>query len=257
MMYLNNFAAAIRVNGKVLKEFKDTVYIPFGSEYEIRLKNLSHNQRCGVDITIDGQSVTDGRVIVDIDQTLDLERFIKNRDCGNRLKFIERTSKIEDHRGIKIDDGLIVIKYTFEKTPYRYQNLCKEIHLGGDPWDYKTMPMKYGGSRTYKSTSTALNSVSSSLHDGVSATGSSNSLQTEAGITVGGSMSDQKFKTTHWYGDEVTNQLIIKLCGETDDNKRIREPINVRSNIQCNNCGTMNKVSHKYCCECGSALELV
>ena len=114
MMYKNNFAAAIRVNGKILKEFKDTVYVPFNSEYEIRLKNLSPSQRCGVSITIDGQSVTDGRVIVDIGQTLDLERFIKNHDHGNRFKFIERTSKIEEHRGIKIDDGLIVIKYTFE-----------------------------------------------------------------------------------------------------------------------------------------------
>ena len=30
MMYGNKLAAAIKVNGKVLREFKDTVYIPFG-----------------------------------------------------------------------------------------------------------------------------------------------------------------------------------------------------------------------------------
>jgi hypothetical protein len=257
-MYSNNFAAAIRVNGKILKEFKGKVYVPFNSEYEIRLKNLSPSQRCGVSITIDGQSVTDGRVIVDIGQTLDLERFIKNHDYGNRFKFIERTSKIEDYRGIKIDDGLILIKYTFEKTPYRYQNLCNEIMLGDNPWDFPMRSMRTMSSSggRYGSSSTTLNSVSASLHDG-SATMDSNSLQNEAGITVGGSVSNQKFKTTHWYGDDVTEQLIIKLCGETEDNKRIREPINVRSNITCNICGTVNKVSHKYCSECGSALQLV
>jgi hypothetical protein len=250
MMYSNLFAAAIRVNGKVLKEFKDTVYLPFGSEYEIRLKNLSHNQRCGVNVTIDGQSVTDGRVVVDIGQTLDLERFIKNRDYGNRFKFIERTSKIEEHRGIGIDDGLIVIKYTFEKIPNFYTKGW------GTVYPEKVNYSVYGSGIGMRSAGTTMNSVSSSLHDGMAAM-DSNSLQNEAGITVGGSISDQKFKSTHWYGDDVTHQLIIKLCGETEDNKRIREPINVRSNLNCNICGTMNKVSHKYCCECGAALELV
>ena len=42
MMYESKLAAAIKVNGKVLREFnKDTVYIPFGSEYSILLKNLN------------------------------------------------------------------------------------------------------------------------------------------------------------------------------------------------------------------------
>ena len=41
MMYHKKLVASIRTNGKILREFKDTVYLPFGSEYSILLKNLN------------------------------------------------------------------------------------------------------------------------------------------------------------------------------------------------------------------------
>ena len=56
MMYGNKLAAAIKVNGKVLREFKDTVYIPFGAEYTILVKNLE-TKRAIVNIFIDGENV--------------------------------------------------------------------------------------------------------------------------------------------------------------------------------------------------------
>ena len=37
MMYESKMAAAIKVKGKVLREFKDTVHMPFGGEYSILL----------------------------------------------------------------------------------------------------------------------------------------------------------------------------------------------------------------------------
>ena len=40
MMYNNKLVAAIKSNGKVLREFGEEVYIPFGSEYSILIKNL-------------------------------------------------------------------------------------------------------------------------------------------------------------------------------------------------------------------------
>ena len=40
-MYLNKVAVAIKSNGKVLREQGDNVYIPFGSEYSIQVKNLN------------------------------------------------------------------------------------------------------------------------------------------------------------------------------------------------------------------------
>jgi hypothetical protein len=127
MMYANKLAVALKVNGKVLRETRgpesakdDTVLIPFGSEYAIYVKNMN-SVRALVRIEIDGESVTDGMsLIVEANDDIEIERFVKNRNMntGLKLKFIERTQKIEDGpRGIKTEDGLIRVEYEFEREP--------------------------------------------------------------------------------------------------------------------------------------------
>lgn len=118
MMYNNKLVVAIKVNGKVLREFGDKVYIPFGAEYSLLIKNLS-SVRAQVLIDIDGNSVTDGEtLIVNANQEVEIERSIKGGNLreGNRFKFIERTAGIENGpRGIQVSDGLIRVSYQFEK----------------------------------------------------------------------------------------------------------------------------------------------
>ena len=122
-MYSNKLATAIKVNGKVLREFKDTVYIPYGSEYTVLIKNL-HTTRAVVNVFIDGENVVPGGLVVDPGREVDLERWVKNGNLteGNRFKFIERTAAIEEGpRGIKLEDGLIRIEHQFEQPRPVYQ----------------------------------------------------------------------------------------------------------------------------------------
>jgi len=115
-MYNNKLVASIKANGKILREFKDTVYIPFGQEYSFLLKNLN-TKRAIVNIFIDGDNVVPGGLVIDVGREINLERAIRNGNLteGNKFKFIERTSLIEDGpRGIKLEDGLIRIEYQFE-----------------------------------------------------------------------------------------------------------------------------------------------
>lgn len=133
MMYTNKLSACIKVNGKVLREDGDKVYIPYGAEYTISIKN--HNTlRAAVNIEIDGVDATDQHdLIINANSTVEFTRFIKNGNLtsGNAFKFIERTSSIEQFRGIKQDDGLVRIKFAFERPsenwPYLYN---KSIGLG-------------------------------------------------------------------------------------------------------------------------------
>jgi hypothetical protein len=71
-----------------------------------------------VKVSVDGQDATEGtRLILQPNSSLELERFIRdgNLKSGNKFKFIERTQKIEDQRGIKEDDGLVRIEFWAEK----------------------------------------------------------------------------------------------------------------------------------------------
>jgi len=121
MMYSMQFAAAVKVGGQILRESGDVVTLPFGSEYSIHLKNLN-TVRAMVSVNVDGNDVTDGRrLILEPNTAFDLERSIRdgNMSLGNRFKFIERTSAVENHRGIGSEDGLIRVEYKFEIPQYR------------------------------------------------------------------------------------------------------------------------------------------
>ena len=94
MMYNEKLAVAIKSNGKILREFKDKVYIKFGSEYSIYIKNLN-NLRALVNVYIDGTNVTSGGLVVSANSEIDLERSLANNNLnvGNKFKFIERTDR--------------------------------------------------------------------------------------------------------------------------------------------------------------------
>jgi hypothetical protein len=59
MMYDSKFVVAIKAGGKILKENKDLVLLPFGSEFSVLVKNLN-SRRAKFTLHIDGTDVLDG-----------------------------------------------------------------------------------------------------------------------------------------------------------------------------------------------------
>ena len=288
-------AAAIKVNGKVLREFKDTVYVPFGSEYTILLKNIN-TVRALVNVYIDNDNVVPGGLVLNVGQECDLERAIRNGNMseGNKFKFIERTAGVEAHRGIKLEDGIIRVEYQFEKvippqiwphysksyydgggdtwgTPIRGNN----ISLGGDWRGYSVTNIPLGGNGGYPFNNIGGRGSSSGCGGGgsysaslnmsysvgsiatQSATLSSALPQNDVGITVAGGKSEQRFITaSNFQVDPEKFNIILKLLGETAENKAICTPITVKSKPKCVTCGKNNKFTSKFCSGCGTALEI-
>jgi hypothetical protein len=297
-MYNQKLVASLKANGKILREFKDTVYCPFGAEYSILLKNLN-TVRAIVHVYIDGESMIPDGLVLNAGQEVDLERSIKNGNLneGNRFKFIERTGRVEQHRGVKLEDGIIRIEYQFE-MPRPVINIADKFRytgIGGSstgdyynqPW-YSTTATNTGlsggtsdrftltasgsisqmnvggvlrgvdyskGEATKAAASAAINSVvpqAGELHDGI-ATMDWN----DAGITVPGSKSEQKFQTTYMNAlDPQKYTIVLKILGETPDNEPVRKPITTKHKPKCVTCGKQNKATAKFCTECGTALEI-
>jgi len=291
MMYGNKLAAAIKVNGKVLREFKDTVYIPFNSEYTILVKNLN-TVRAFVNIYIDGENVVPGGLVLNAGQEVDLERSVKNGNLnsGNRFKFIERTGAIEEHRGVKLEDGLLRIEHQFEIprpvinvapnwTYNQHNNTASDrIYPMGSTSQYQGVTDKFTltasgsvsqmnvggvlrgvdyskGEAVKASAATAINQVAPNTveyHDG-SATMDWN----DVGITVPGSKSEQKFQTAYIGTlDPQKHNMIIRLLGETPDNKPVEKPVTVKSKQKCDTCGHLNRATANFCTKCGTSLKL-
>jgi hypothetical protein len=248
MMYNNKLVASVKVAGKIMREQGETVYLPFGREYSLLLKNLN-SRKAQVKIEIDGEEVTGGGLLISPNQTVDLERFILdgNLDKGPKFKFIEKTDRISNNRGDKIEDGIVRISYQFEATPTYYT---------------KSYPTSvYGG--TFRSTSdwsgnTFLNNVGGSINTtslGDTFDGIVSEPQSDAGITTKGSDSDQKFTNGYIGALESTEHVIcLQLKGQVGEHIVVA-PVTVQVKFKCDVCGKGNIPSgNKFCPECGTNL---
>jgi hypothetical protein len=56
--------------------------------------------------------------------------------------------------------------------------------------------------------------------------------------------------------DPEKHSIVLKLLGETPDNKPVLKPVTVKAKPKCTTCGRQNKAHAKFCVECGTALEI-
>jgi hypothetical protein len=245
MMYESKMAAAIKVKGKVLREFKDTVYIPFASEYSILLKNLN-TVRAVVNVFIDGEDQVPGGIVLNAGQEVDLERSVKNGNLteGNKFKFIERTGAVEQHRGVKLEDGIVRIEYQFEQPPRPI--VWNTTQIGG-------IYPQGGILRSSTSDVWPAGSVTCSATYDATSVNSAHGLINDAGITVPGSHSSQKF-TAAYVGtlESTKHSMVFKLLG----GDAVKQAVTVKHKPKCVTCGKQNKATAKFCTECGTALEI-
>jgi hypothetical protein len=201
--------------------------------------------RAIVNIFIDGENIVLGGLIVNPGQTIDLERSIKNDNMneGNRFKFVEFTDKIENHRGKKLEDGIVRIEYQFEHPQVSDSGKEQLLWDNNIPWiNNKTYPTD-----NYK--------LYPYLRSGCITT-SGTSLQNNVGITVPGAKSTQQFtKSGSFVLNSQKYSIVLKLLGKIDDEKII-EPVLTKTNQRCTTCNHLNKITSKFCSECGTALKV-
>jgi len=133
-MYNAGLVCVVKVNGRILRESMDEVYLPFNSEYSILIKNLE-SRKALVNISIDSQDVLDGNsLIIGPNEESELKGFMNGNKAKNKFKFIQKTKEISEFRGDKIDDGIIRLEYWFEQLAPQKQMVITEH------WHYNYTP---------------------------------------------------------------------------------------------------------------------
>jgi hypothetical protein len=265
-MYKNNFVATIKSNGKILREKKGCVMLPFGSEYSVLLKNLD-SRNAVMKLSIDGDDVLDGhRVIVPGDSTIELKGRMKEEKVRHRFKFIKKTEKISNYRGDRPDDGLVRVEYWFEKStvswcspnyPLKYKH-----YITGD-WfttsDYYDNLHDFDGSTGRFDPNSVRQSITGSI---TSNPVMSNYSYTSGpigddGITVQGSKVRQDFVYEQTSPlEEQSHVIVLQLRGITDKGTKISMPVTVKTKFRCPTCGKKSKSSARWCSSCGTNLEI-
>ena len=269
MVYVNKVVAVVRCNNKFLREQKGCVFLPFGSEYSIQIKNLE-SRKCLVKISIDGTDILYGkRLVIDPNSEIEIERFLENLNEGKRLRFIQKTKEISEYRGDKVDDGFIRIEFQFEKEkPITVTRFVQEHHYNTyDPprWTFTSFNsgQTFGSQSCYYSNNIG-SAIGSSDSRGMSSSSNTCNLSSridsfqnipDEGITVKGSDSFQTFReVTVNELEENTHTIILRLKGIQSGGQEIQKIISVRDKIICSICGKKNRSSFKFCTHCSAAL---
>jgi hypothetical protein len=188
MMYHAKLVACIKVNGQILRESGDSVSIPFGSEYSVLIKNLN-SVRVMVRVSVDSTDATEGIwLVVPPNGQIELERFIRNgnMNSGNRFKFIKRTEKIEKHRGVQADDGLIRIEYKTEKVEPKPIHVPVVYDYHYDFWPYRPWPHYPWTTFTLCGTTAPADPYSGPVYNSSNSSGLGNDIKCQASFTSSG-----------------------------------------------------------------------
>jgi hypothetical protein len=260
---MDKFVVAIKHNNKILRERNGAVYLPFGSEYSILMKNLN-SRKALVSISIDGKDILNGKkLIIDANSNLELERFLKNDlNNGNRFKFVEFTKEIQEHLGDNIENGFIRVSARYEKDKPKVNEIniyhhkdCyyHPVYQPYEPlWGYGQFYCSSDASNVSKSINNCAYTVSASSLDNFN---NFNEPLPDEGVSVPGSISNQRFSYGS-IGDLEDNEVvfIIQLKGFKPDGKSVMEPITVQHVIDCPTCGKKNGSFSRYCNNCGTRL---
>lgn len=258
MVYSNKLVAVIKCDGRILRDEKDLVKLPFGSEYSILIKNLSM-ERALVSVRIDNINVLNyNKIVIDANADHEIFGFMnKSGAITNKFKFIQKTEKIVEHRGDNIDDGFINISFQFEK-PY--------IPPVVTYYPPKTESWIYGP--TGVSNCRDVNAVGifscQASHSGPLTSAAINycctdsikncEIQQDEGITVKGSQLNKQYENTfvrELYPEK--HNIIIRLKGFSN-NAPIVSPVYTNTKLICDTCGKKCKSHMKFCPECGTSL---
>lgn len=237
-MYNNKLVSAIKVNGVTLREDGEVVRLPYGTEYSIFFKNMNYARRCVLNIDIDGSPVTGGGLVLASGESATLEHPVGDQ---RRFKFIERTVGIEEFRGIRPEDGLVVIRFQFESADLlpTIQSYFSDNHSPLYREDsYGAVPGASSIPCTARSASYSANQI---------------------GITGHGSVSDQQFGTTYVRSLEpqvytTVFHLLGVVSGTNEKHTLVSNPIDVKTKKVCSMCGRSFKSTLSYCPDDGNAL---
>jgi len=288
MTYKDNFVVEVKADGQILRVKDGSVYLPFGCEYSILLKNLN-SKKASVKVSIDSEDVLDGNsLILNPLVTHELQGFLRGTTAKNRFRFIQKTKEIQEHRGDKVGDGLVRVEFAFEKE--RPEPIIKKVireveehhhhhhhnhdywprrytWYDGSGWNYNQSDSVVGSSgdqpvvSSYMYQSSDLskaqdgNIVCDSLGVQTSFT-AQNAPVPDEGITVKGNEIHEQY-TYGMIGDlEDSSVIVISLKGmQRSSGVVVNDPVTVKTKLECSSCGLKSKSSFKFCPNCGTFLE--
>ena len=249
-------ATIIGEDGQTIKETNGITVLPFESEYIIRLRNKTR-KRSIADVYIDGKVAAKG-IVVDQNEYVDLERYVNDLCQGARFRFVRTDDNRVKDKGEPENGTIEVNFYPEEDKKPEMRTIYRDNHHYY-PWRYwDNIPWTGSPWRPYNPIIYC--SSVHNAHGNIGGSTSAKSIQPsnaslQDGATVGGSISHQKFDTTHVdINRSQKTTIVIRLKGRTSDRSIIRtlqtedtKKVAGSATKFCSKCGRERRPEEKFC----------
>ncbi len=270
-MHTNKVSLAILVDDKPLYEKEGKVFIPYGSNYKVLIKNNNPFDIIA-NIALD-MNFSNDSFLIKAKSKRTIKGFSYDDDFYG-FRFVEKTKEIEKNRMNSLLNGTISIslfenkpddllalrfggRNPFETTKINPQNplvpMFPEPTNLPNPFNFDKNDVDFYGSTN--------NIREDFITDGVSINdvilnSDSLSVGKSKGANVFGAPVDETANVEQYSNINLLGSVCYTLFGEDSDSNKIIKPIFAKDNIECTACGSKSKPNDKYCSKCGSFIVL-
>jgi len=260
MMHYDKFVVAVKAGSKFLRDEDGVVRLPFGTDYNLYLKNLNSRDAV-VSVSIDGKDVLGGnKLVIRANYSGDLLGFMEGDSVKNAFRFIELTKQLEERLGYSPEDSLIRVEVTYRKEKPIQQIV--DLVYKYNPWDYQPRPHiwytdYYTSVNKPIDRNVTVSCYASACLDGgnIGSTKNTSFSTSDVGITVKGQECNQDFSTTYINDlEDQSHVLVLRLSGYKEDKSKIEKVVGTQEKLECPTCGIKNDNKSKFCVNCGTFL---
>lgn len=255
-MHSNKISLAILVDEKPLFEKKGSVYLPYGSNYSLLIKN-NNSFDIVAKVSLDMNFSNDSFIVKA--KSKRVIRGFSYEDLFYSYRFVEETEKINQENKNKIERGCLSVTVfnndlpPHETFPFRMSEIA--LNSGNktiiDENKLNNINLHYDNIVAVTNT-LSLNSIPNVRTE---------SLKTEykeekhlGGMNVFGEPINEKEDTiikSFLFSDSI-GVFHYKLKGRDEEENLIKRPILAKDNVTCTICETKASLNDKYCSHCGS-----
>lgn len=264
-MHVNKVSLAILVDDKALYEKDGKVFIPYGTNYKVLIKNNNPFDIIA-NISLDTNFSNDSFLI-----KAKSKRIVKGFSHDDKFygfRFVESMKEIETKRMSELLNGTISISL-FENKPNDLLGLRINDNKPFEstkinPFnplipmfpDHSNPPNKFSFDKNdvdfYQNTKKDDSFSKGDSINKILLNSDSLSFEKSKGVNVFGEPVDENANVERYSNINLLGSVFYTFLGEDNNSNTIIKPVFAKDNIECTACGSKSKPKDKYCSKCGS-----
>ncbi len=281
-MHTNKVTLAVLVDGKSLYENKDKIYMPFGTEYELFVKN-DNSFDVKIEIKL-GLAFSDDIFLIQANSKRTIKGF-SHQGSFYKYKFIEKIKEIKEAQPISsVCDNLLSFNIyrsdigtgLFQRPLFGINEPTVVIN-DNDPFSIKKPLTDFD---TFIKNNTSISQhidenrddikevrdgINNILKKNRNVKYDSDSIANNSTLSLNSNQISSDISGLHTFGEPTEERTTSKtqnhnllfsgffsLIGIDENNNRINKPLFSKDNLKCTVCNSKAKLKDRYCSTCGS-----